>query len=405
MSLDAHPQVTLKRGADRRLRRGHPWVFSNEIENDPALKNLAAGALVTLCDAAGRSLGTYGYNRRTLIAARRLSAEPDATIDKSFFARRLTAALGLREGVFGQPFYRLVHAEADGLPGLIIDRFGPVLVLQINCALMELLREPLIAALQEVIQPEAILLRNDLQARTLEGLDERSEWIGSQPEGPVVLREGEASFLADLSEGQKTGWFYDQRANRQKAAALLDLLPQGSKVLDAYTFGGGFAIQAARAGAGQVLALDRSQRALDLAAEAAKLNGLAERIAFRKTDVFAGLEHLDKKGERFGLVIADPPAFIKNRKDKPQGLRGYRKLVRLAAPLVEPGGFLVVCSCSHHAAPEEFSEQVARGLQDSGRSGRILWRSGADSDHPLHPQLAESAYLKAEAVQIDPFEE
>ena len=391
------PVVALRPGAHRRVLGGHPWVYSNEVRMDRAAKALEPGGLVRLESHDGRALGTAMFNPKPLISARLLSRDPEAVIDRGFLAERLARALALREHLFGAPFYRLVHAEADGLPGTIIDRFGPAVVAQINTAGMERLLPDLLAALDEVLNPEVVLLRNEGAARTLEGLDSYTRYAKGGLDGPVELTENGVRFLADLRDGQKTGWFFDQRANR----AFVARLAEGARVLDVYSYTGGFAVQAAVAGAAEVTAVDRSQAALDLAARSAALNGVAERCRFRRAEAFDELQRLGEAGSRFDVVIADPPAFVKSRKDLNQGARAYRKLARLTAGLVRPGGFLFLASCSHNMEPGLFAEQVRRGLHDAGREGRILLASGAAADHPVHPALPESAYLKAQLLQID----
>ena len=391
------PAITLKPHGEKRLGRGHPWVYSNEVEMDAAAKAVPPGEVVRLCDRHGRYHATAFFNRHPLIAARILTRDAAATIDAPFLAARLRRALAIRERLVGVPFYRLVHAEADGLPGVIIDRFGDALALQVNTAGMEVLTPLLIDALNEVVAPTTIVLRNDGAVRKLEQLPEYVEVAQGRLDGPLTLEENGARFFADLEGGQKPGWFYHQPDNRAWAARLA----RGERVLDCYAFAGGFTVQAALAGAAQVTAVDRSQDALDLAARAAEANDVAGRCRFVKAEVFQELQRQSQAGERYGLVIVDPPAFVKSKKDLAQGLKGYRKMVRLAAPLVAEGGYLLAASCSHHADPGSFAEQVKRGLQDTGREGRILRTSGAAPDHPVHPALPESAYLKAQILALD----
>jgi 23S rRNA (cytosine1962-C5)-methyltransferase len=391
------PAVTLKGGEHRRVAAGHPWVFSNEVIMDARTKAIPPGSVATVTSYDGRALGTGLFNPHSLIAARLLSREPDALIDRRFLAERLQRAKDLRDRLFEEPFYRLVHAEADGLPGLIIDRFGEALVVQANTAGMERLLPELLAALDEIVRPAAVMLRNDSAARTLEGLESYSRWTKGAPEGPIELVENGVRFLADPGEGQKTGWFFDQRENR----AAVTRLAGGVRVLDVYCYTGGFAVQAAAAGAAAVLGLDRSEPALALAERSAALNGVSARCRFERGDAFGTLETLAAEGESFDVVVADPPAFVKAKKELNQAARGYRKLARLASALVRPSGFLFIASCSHHMTPENFGEQVARGLSDAGRGGRIVRASGAGPDHPVHPFLPETAYLKAVLLQID----
>jgi 23S rRNA (cytosine1962-C5)-methyltransferase len=390
------PELRLLPGHQKRVRQGHPWVFSNEIAMDAMAKALPPGSVVRLVSSNGEFLGIAGFNPHTLIAARVLTRDAATLVDGAFVASRLRAALVLREKLHPGGFYRLVHAEADGLPGVIVDRYGDVLAVQLNTAGAERLREELLAALHEVLAPRRIVLRNDAPSRRIEGLPEAIETIG-EGEEETVIRENGAEFLADLGGGQKTGWFFDQRENRARVAALVD----GARVLDAYSYAGGFGVLAACRGARAVTLLDRSEPALAIAMRAAARNGVEARCTALRGEVFAELERMMAAGERFDVVVADPPAFVKSKKDLGAGARGYRKLARLAAALVAPGGFLFIASCSHHVDVPNFAEQVSRGLDDAARGGRILCTTGAGADHPVHPHLPESAYLKAQLLQLD----
>lgn len=393
----ARPVLRLLPGHDKRASSGYPWVYSNEVTMDAAAKALPPGGLVTLATAHGRPLGVATFNPHTLIAARLLHPEAQTRIDEQFFEARLAHALAWRQRLYEAPYYRLVHAEADGLPGLIIDRFGAVLVCQINTAGMARLEAELLAACTAMCQPRAVVLRNDSPARALEGLElEERVALGEVP-GAIEIAENGVRFRIDPRGGQKTGWFYDQRDNRR----FMMKLATGARVLDLYCFAGGFAVAAAVAGADQVLAIDRSQPALDLAASSADLNGVAGRCRFARADAFDELERLHGSGERFDMVIADPPAFAKSKKEVGPALRGYRKLARLSAALVKHPGFLFIASCSHNIEPDAFADAVRRGLQDAGRQGRILLSAGAAADHPVHPFLPESAYLKAQVLALD----
>ncbi|HUK00575.1 MAG TPA: class I SAM-dependent rRNA methyltransferase [Stellaceae bacterium] len=387
----------LQPGRHRRAEAGHPWVYSNEVQMDAAAKALPPGSLVTLRSAGGDPLGVASFNPHTLVSARLFDRDAKRRIDHEFFIERLERALSLRRRLYAEPYYRLVHAEADGVPGLVADRFGEALVLQLNTAGMARLDSELIAACEAALAPAIILLRNDSPARALEGLESEVRLAKGELAGPIELIENGARFLADAREGQKTGWFFDQRDNRRFVAALA----AGARVLDLYCYTGGFAVAAARAGADAVLGLDRSEPALALAAASADLNGVGDHCRFQRADAFGELARLSGEGARFDLVIADPPAFVKSKKDLGPGLRGYRKLARLAASLVAPGGVLFLASCSHNVEPPDFAEAVRRGLEDARRTGRILRSAGAAPDHPVHPWLPESAYLKAEVLLLD----
>jgi 23S rRNA (cytosine1962-C5)-methyltransferase len=365
------PVVTLLPGGHRRAEAGHPWIYSNEIAMDAAAKALTPGSLVTLRRSDERPLGVAMFNPHTLLAARLLDRDAARPIGKRFFVRHLERALRLRERLYRAPYYRLVHAEADGLPGLIIDRFGPVLVVQANAAGIDRLMPVVLDALDQVLMPDAIALRNDTPAR--------------------------AVYEADVLAGQKTGWFFDQRDNRAFIAGLAG----DARMIDLYCYSGGFSVAAGRAGAASVLGIDRSEPALALAEASARRSGVAEHCTFRRGEVFGEAAALAASGERFDIVVADPPPFARSKRDVPAALRGYRKLARLAAQLTAPGGTLFLASCSHNVAAGDFAEAVRRGLADAGRGGRILRQSGASPDHPVHPALPETAYLKALTLALD----
>ncbi|MFQ5954568.1 MAG: class I SAM-dependent rRNA methyltransferase [Kiloniellales bacterium] len=399
-SLDdpaSRPRVVLLPGRHKRVKAGHPWAYSNEIVMDQATKRLPPGGTVELMSDAGESLGVAFFNPHSLVALRLLAPDSRTVIDQAFLTARLRRALELRQRLFDQPYYRLVHAEGDGLPGLVIDRYGDVLVCQLNAAGIDRLRGPLLAAVERLLEPATVVLRNDGALRALEGLEAEVEVRGAALDGPVRLKENGVEFHVDLAGGQKTGWFFDQRRNRAFVAALA----KDARVLDLYCFTGGFGVQAAVAGAREATLVDRSAAALALAERAARANRVAERCRFVKADAFAEMERRADRGQRFEVVIADPPAFVKSRKDLQAGLKGYRKLTRLAARLVEPGGFLFLASCSHNVAADAFQQQVSRGLSAARRRGRIIRVAGAGPDHPIHPQLPESAYLKSLVVQLD----
>ncbi|MDX9860341.1 MAG: class I SAM-dependent rRNA methyltransferase [Rhodospirillales bacterium] len=392
-----YPRVFVLPGRDKRAARGHPWVYANEVRMDADAKALAPGSIVMLLRTDGKPLGIGTFNPHALIAFRFLSRDPSSCIDEAFFVGRLGRALSLRERLFDAPFYRLAHAEADGLPGLIVDRFGGVLALQAGTAGMDHCLPLVLAGLDRLLAPAAVVLRNDGRGRALEGLDSHVRVARGRLDGPIEVREGGLTFLADLGEGQKTGWFYDQRENRARVARLA----KGGRMLDVYCYAGGFAISAAAAGATEVVAIDGSERALELAALAARVNGVGGRCVWRRADAFDELARLDAAGDRFEVVAVDPPAFVKSRKDLASGIKGYGKLARLAARLATPGGFMFMASCSHNVEPAAFAEAVADGIQRAGREGRVLAATGAAADHPVHPQLPESAYLKALVLQLD----
>src|SRR5579862_2427121 len=343
MNDAARPVVRLLPGHDKRVALGHPWVYSNEIAMDAATKALPPGTLVSLLTANGKHLGVATFNPHTLIAARLFHREASLKIDEGFFISRLERALPLRRRLYDAPFYRVIHAEADGLPGVIVDRFGDVLACQINIVGMARLEDEFLSALKKVFNPSAIVMRNDTAARSLEGLTGEECVAFGTLTPPIEIAENGARFLIDPLAGQKTGWFYDQRENRR----FVSRFAAGARVLDLYCFAGGFAVQAALAGADQVLAIDSSASALEWATAAARLNGVDARCRFARGEVFSELGPLPAPGRPFQLRIGDPPAFARSRKDLGPALRGYRKLARLAAALVAKGGVLFIASCSH----------------------------------------------------------
>ena len=374
------------------------WLYDTSAGGTTAeAKAIAPGTVVRVESDRGEALGCAYFNPHSLIALRRLHDDPDRAIDAGFLAERLTTALGWRERLFDAPYYRLVHAEADGLPGLVVDRFGDLVVAQANTAGMDRLEPALIEALTAVLSPSAIVLRNDTSVRGLEGLaSEIRLAAGAVPEAPTVT-EGGATFPLDPLGGQKTGWFFDHRDNR----AFVAKLAVGARVLDVYSHTGGFGVRCAVAGAAQVDLIDSAASALQIAARAAELNRVADRVTTRKADAFAALEHLIKTGVTYDVVICDPPAFAKSRKDVGAAARAYRKLARLAAQVAAPGGVLLLASCSFHMDAASFAQQTARGVTEAGRTARVLRRAGAGADHPTHPHLPESAYLKAEVLALD----
>ena len=391
--IQAKTTLRLNAGQGRRLRAGSPWVFSNEIAMKPEYRQLPPGGLVRLESDDGARFGTFMFNPHSLIAARLLDRDPAAVIDAAWLRGRLQEAIALRERVCDTPFHRLVHAEADRLPGLVIDRYDDVAVIQANTAGMDRLAALIVESLVGMLPLRAVVARNDSGARRQEGLPEEVALLfGEQARAEVV--EGGARFPVDPLEGQKTGWFFDQRPNRDRVAALAT----DARVLDVFCHVGAFGVRCAAAGARQVLLVDSSAPALALAEQAATLNGVAERVQTRRGDAFEVMGEL--AGERFDLVVCDPPAFARSRKDAEAGLRAYGRMARMAAPLVAPGGFLFVASCSHHAPLEAWSGQIAWGLHRARREGRIVYTGGAGPDHPVHPYLPETAYLKAQLIQV-----
>ncbi len=392
--MTKHKTIKLKPREGRRARAGAPWIFSNEIEMDAAAKALPPGSVVNVAFDDGQPVGTGYFNAKSLIAVRLLDGAPDTVIGTGFFVRRIERALKIREAIFSQPFYRLAHAEGDGLPGLTLDRFGDTVVAQISTAGMEALIDPLLAALEKTLAPAHVILRGDTPSRALEGLEDYVR-AAKGDATRLAVEENGVRYFANLAEGQKTGWYYDQRDNR----AFMAGLAKGKSVLDAYSYTGGFGIAAAKAGATEVICLDSSAPALALAEESAAANGVS--IKAVKADVFEELERLAAAKETFDIVIADPPPFVKARKDLEPGAKAYRKLARLAAQVVAPGGFLLLASCSHNIPMERFAAECAAGIARAPRRATLIRQAGAGADHPVHPMLPETAYLKALVYALD----
>jgi 23S rRNA (cytosine1962-C5)-methyltransferase len=383
--------LMLKRGEERRLAAGHLWVFSNEV--DTARTPLTAfqpGELAQLRTHRGAFLGHVYVNPHALICARILSRLADEPVDAALIERRLRSALALRERLGADRCYRWVFGESDGLPGLVLDRYGELIVGQIATAGMERLKQTVVAAVRTVLDPAALFWKNDSAARELEHLPQGTETAFGEVPPEVQVVEAGLTFNAPLAGGQKTGWFYDQSANR---ARLGRYVTRGARVLDVCSYVGAWGIGALRQGAGHATCVDASQTALEFAQANAARNGL--RLEPLRADAFDALKALGERGERFDVVILDPPAFIKRKKDLPQGQAAYRKLNQLALALLAEEGLLVSCSCSYHLAVEELIAAVQAAARHSGRGVQILEIAGQSPDHPVHPAIPETRYLKA----------
>jgi 23S rRNA (cytosine1962-C5)-methyltransferase len=392
------PVIRLRPKADARaLRHGFPWVYADELVLDRRTRALAPGTLARLEDAERRPLGLAALTPASRIVARLVDADPEAEVDAAWFAARLARALGLRARLYPTPHYRLVHAEADLLPGLVVDRFGDALAIQPNAAWLERRLPALAEALTDVTGARVLVKNGQGRARAAEGLAEETTLLAGTLDGPLPVPMNGATYLADLLGGQKTGLYYDQRDNHAFAARLAG----GGRVLDVFAHVGGFALAALAAGAEHALAVDGSAPALALAEAGAEATGVAPRFETMKADAFDALAALGAEGARFDLVVCDPPAFAPSRQALEQGLRAYERIARLAAPLVAPGGVLVLCSCSHAADLARFRAACARGIGKAGRRGPIVHTGFAGPDHPVLPQLAETAYLKALVFRLD----
>jgi len=375
--------------ADRRVRLGHAWVFSNEVDiaRSP-LTAFSPGEITVVRDAFGKPVGTAYVNPGALICARILTSDAKAVIDREWWAARFRRAVELRERVYPSAHYRAVYGESDGCPGLVVDRYGDVLVAQLNTAGIVRMRSDIVDALQSALKPRGILLRSAGSVRQIEGIDEFDEAIGEVPDAADV-EEDNATFSAPLRKGQKTGYFFDQRDNRSRLARYV----RGRSVLDMYSYIGSWGVRAARFGASEVTCSDSSELALEYAGENAKRNGVA--IEMRLGDALSVLSEYAAAGRRFDVVIVDPPALIKRRKDVPAGQAHYERLNRLALSVLAPGGILVSCSCSHHLEPVMLQRAILGAAKDAGRRAQILEKHAHAPDHPIHPAMPETEYLKA----------
>lgn len=397
--MPKRPELWLRKGADRRLRGGHSWVYSNEVDTSRSpLAAFQAGATVTLKSASGEALGAAFMEPQSLICARRFALEPGAELDTALFAKRLSAALALRETFFDQPCYRLLYGDSDGVSGVVADRFGDYLVLQLNTAGIECYQQPLVEALVEGLKPEGILLRLDSRSRRDQGLDDRIEVVyGTVPE-QVSLVENGVEFTAPVYSGQKTGWFFDHRDNR----ARLQQLSRGHRVLDVYSYIGGWGVQAAVAGADAVCCVDSSGPALETAAMNAALNGVGDRLQTHQGKADQVMQQLYDSGERYDIVVLDPPAFIQRRRDLGKGRKAYRRINELAMRLLRPGGILVSASCSMHLSEPDLLEVLRGASQRTGLRAQVIAMGGQGADHPVHPAIPETRYLKAAFAVVNP---
>ena len=386
------PTIRLKPKANARaIRHGAPWVYDNELVVDRRTKSILPGTIARLEDAERHFLALVAVNPNSRIFGRVLAREEDEQIDEAWFVAKFTAALKHRAHMFDAPFYRLVHAEADGLPGVVIDRFGDTCVVQPNAAWADVRIDMLTAALRQVTGVSTVVMNGTGRARGLEGLEEKTEILTGAVDGPIPGQMNGATYMADIMGGQKTGLFYDQRQNHVFAGRL----GKGQKVLDVFSHVGGFALATLAGGAASALSVDSSAPALELAEQGAAAMGATDRFATRKGDAFDTMAALLEEGETFDVVICDPPAFAPSKNAIEKGMRAYERVARMAAPLVREGGYLGLCSCSHAADLETFRNACNRGIGRAARSAQLIHTGFAGADHPLMPQLAESGYLKA----------
>jgi len=390
--------LQLKKNEERRIRAGHLWVYSNEVDtNATPLNRFQPGQQVQLLTHSGKRLGNGYVNPNSLICARLVSRDPRLVLDRSLLVHRMNIALALRERLFDRPFYRFVYGEADQLPGLVIDRYGDICVVQCTTAGMEAVREQVLEALDKVLRPVGIVLRADSAVRQLEGLELYQDSVGAVPEQVRVEEQG-LRFSVSLAQGQKTGWFYDQRMNR----ARLRNYALGKRVLDVFSYVGAWGLQAAAAGADEVLCVDASETALTQTAANAAENGFAERVATLQGDAFEALAELRSAGEKFDVVVLDPPAFIKRKKDAKAGEQAYYRLNQLGMQVLSRDGILISASCSHHLAESQLQTIVLQSSRHLDRSLQLLERGHQAPDHPVHPAIPETSYLKALFCRVLP---
>ncbi|OGI49080.1 MAG: SAM-dependent methyltransferase [Candidatus Muproteobacteria bacterium RBG_16_65_34] len=393
------PPLRLNKNEDRRLRAGHVWVFSNEVDTKVTpLTAFQPGDPVLIEDAAGHALGTGYVNPHALICARLVSRDPQYVLDQSLITHRLNIALSLRARLFETPFYRLAFGDSDNLPGLVVDRYGEIAVVQIATAGMERLKNEIVGALEKIIRPRAVLFRNDASVRALEELPSYVETaVGEIPE-QVAIEENGVRFEAPLPTGQKTGWFYDQRMNRARFRHYV----KGLRVLDVFSYLGAWGLQAAAAGAESVLCVDSSERAVEGIRRNAGLNGFSERVSVEREDAFEVLKRLRAARERFDVVVLDPPAFIKRKKDIKEGTLAYQRLNQMAMQVLAKDGILVSCSCSYHLPREDLKDILLKGSRHIDRFMELVEEGHQAPDHPVHPAIPETAYLKAFFARLLP---
>ncbi len=393
------PSLRLKANADRRLRAGHLWVYSNEIDVAATpLAGFAPGDQAILEAAGGKPLGVVAMSPNNLICARLLSRDVKHVLDKSLLVHRLNVALSLRERLFDTPHYRLVYGDSDLLPGLVVDRFGDQVVVQLASATMEHHKHDVVEALVQVLKPTGILLRNDASSRDAEGLPRYVDTAYGQVPDWVALEENGVTFEAPVREGQKTGWFYDHRMNRARLAPYV----KGKRVLDLFSYIGGWGVQAAAFGASEVMCVDASGFALDGVERNAALNGVAEKMACVEGDVFEALKELKASEERLDVIITDPPAFIKRKKDLKNGEAASRRLNEQAMRLLNKDGILVSASCSMHLPEDDLQNILLTSARHLDRNIQLLERGSQGPDHPVHPAIHETRYIKSLTCRLLP---
>ncbi|MDA7739583.1 class I SAM-dependent rRNA methyltransferase [Amylibacter sp.] len=380
-----------------RVMFGFPWIYSDDVILDRRTKKIPPGTFVKIQTNDKQDIGLIAFNSESKITGRIMDLDVNATIDTNWIVKKLESALALRKTLYDAPFYRLIHAEADGLPGVIIDRFGDAFVVQPNAAWADRMMPEITSALEQLFSPNIILKNASGRARSLEGLNDENIFIKGSSDAPLEVKMNDAIYMADISGGQKTGLFFDQRENHAFTAKLAN----GGSIIDVFSHVGGFSLAALSAGATSATAVDSSQPALDLAIKGADASGFSKSFSTHKGDAFEVMAQLFEEGERYQVVVCDPPAFAPSKPALERGLRAYEKAAKMASKLVKPGGYLVLCSCSHAADMQKFRKASLVGMGKAGRKGQIIHSGSAGIDHPVHPHLAESSYLKSIFLRLD----
>ena len=389
--------LILRKGAERRLSSGHCWVYSNEVDvAQTPLKSFVAGDLVEVVSAPGKVLGIAYMEPNSLICARIYSTTPGQEINQVLVAERVMSALKLRQQFYTEPYYRLLFGDSDSLSGVVVDRYGDYLVVQLNTAGIERYQAAIIDALVSVLTPKGILLRGDSRARKEQNLESQAQVVFGEVPKRVELIENGVKFLVPVFDGQKTGWFFDHRSSRGR---LQDYV-KGKRVLDVFSYIGGWGIQACAFGAREVCFVDSSQSALDGVLDNARLNRCEDRVEVVKGSADKALLMLAEQGRHFDVVIVDPPAFIQRKKDIKQGMKAYQRINEAALKLIGDGGTLVSASCSMHLSAADLCTVVNNAAQRVGVSVRILEQGHQAMDHPIHPTIPETEYIKTVFIDV-----
>lgn len=392
-------QLRLKKNQDRRLRAGHCWVYSNEVDTKATpLKDLEPGEAIDILNHQGKWLGSGYVNPNSLICARLVSRDKEHPLSASLLVHRLKIALAMRESIYPKPYYRLLFGESDGLPGLVVDRYGDQVVVQITTAGMERMKLEIVAAIEKVLKPSGILLRNDSSVRNQEGLEQYIELASGDVPELLSVEESGMKFQVHSQEGQKTGWFFDQADNRARMSRYI----QGGRVLDVCSYVGAWGVQAAAMGAEQVVCVDSSASALERVQANAEINNLSDKVDVQHANAFDALRDMRSERERFDLIVLDPPAFIKRRKDKKEGTLAYKRLNQAALQLLTKDGIVITSSCSHHMSQQELLQTVQQAGRHCDRSLQLLEQGQQGPDHPIHPAIIETAYLKTFYLRVLP---